>query len=92
MIAYEEDEYQCARCGSTMAWEDCGTCSAVAGLDRYGFGDPDCPTCNGEGRMGVCLSSRGWCEENPLPGREDVARHTIEHFTIPLPGAASGGS
>lgn len=69
---------ECARCGSSVLWEPCATCEACGDLDHFGSGGhPDCPTCAGHGSMATCLSTPEWCEANPLPGREDEARHAV---------------
>jgi len=69
------DEY-CARCGSSIEFEPCGFCEACG----YSQDDPDpnCPKCEGSGTAAYCLSSPEWCEQNPLPGRTSIVRHTVE--------------
>jgi hypothetical protein len=62
-----------------MGWEDCQLCPACG---YYAAADPTCPNCHGTGTVYWCLSSDWWCEANPLPGREQVARHTVEEFEI----------
>lgn len=42
-----------------------------------------CHVCGGGGGWLVCLSSAEWCEANPMPGRESVARGTVEWFDLP---------
>lgn len=74
-----ETDIQCARCGSSMGWEDCEVCPLFGYYDEP---DPMCEACQGTGIAHFCLSSDEWCEDNPLPGRESVARHTIEEFEI----------
>lgn len=78
MSAYTD--VQCARCGSSLAYEDCEFCPATGWFYEP---DPDCPACNGRGTRPWCFSSPEWCEANPLPGREHVARHTPEEFEVP---------
>lgn len=41
-----------------------------------------CDVCLGVGHWHECLSSAEWCQENPLPGRENVERGTIEWFEV----------
>ena len=73
---------QCARCGSSIDLEDCWAC----GGDGRAWGDDDCyqgepcEWCDGAGHHWRCLSSVAWCEAHPMPGREDVERHTPEFF------------
>lgn len=75
----EDIEEQCARCGSSMGYEDCEVCPAFG---YYYDPDPDCYACHGTGTAWFCLSSAEWCEANPLPGREEVERHTVEEFVV----------
>lgn len=67
---------QCARCGSSLSWEPCEWCPATGWYG--GEYDPECHVCHGSGIGAWCLSSPEWCRDNPLPGREDVERHTVE--------------
>lgn len=38
--------------------------------------------CAAEGLTWMCLSSPEWCEANPLKGREQVRRGSIEWFVV----------
>ena len=76
------EENQCARCGSSCGFLDCGNC------DEFGYSHHDCGEdcccclrpennvvcqwCNGSGGSWHCLSTPGWCEAHPLPGREHI--------------------
>lgn len=82
-----EDHDQCARCGSSVSWEDCQACPMFGSFDEP---DPHCPNCEGSGRVASCLSSYEWCQANPLPGCEDIDRHTVEWFTVPCPDCVEG--
>lgn len=79
----EEEDGQCARCGSSVAWEVCDRC----GGDGYGeeiwsdigvMARVPCDTCQGECGWFRCLSSPAFCEANPLPGREHVTSAAAE--------------
>lgn len=83
---YQDDE-QCARCGSSMAREQCGSCSACGHWDEP---DPSCPFCKGTGFEPVCLSSHDWCNAHPLPDRENVKPSTPEPFRVHQQGCPSG--
>lgn len=83
-------ECQCARCGSSVLFEDCTNCggSGLRGHDCIDDTccclDPEenveCDVCDGQGGWYTCLSSREFCNANPLPGRENVKRGQIEWF------------
>lgn len=88
----KEYEGCCARCGSSCDWQSCEHCGGE-GFDGHDCGDdtccclrPDenvlCHICEGYGGWSVCLSSREWCEANPLDGRSSVKRGTIEWFEV----------
>jgi hypothetical protein len=84
---------QCAQCGSSMYSEECGACGGE-GITAPGelheqdplWYDPDdfesCHQCGGDGAWMICMSSPGWCEANPVPGREGVPRGKVEWFTF----------
>lgn len=83
---------QCARCGSTMHWEDCPHCDEGfnghdCGEDTCCCADPEenvrCNICDGKTGWRMCLSSAEFCEKNPLPGRETITRGTVEWFVVP---------
>ena len=78
-----EDDGQCARCGSSIFSEDCEVCPAFGYYDEP---DPQCPACRGTGVAHSCMSSPEWCRDHPLPGRENVERHTVEWFKLHEPG------
>lgn len=67
---------QCARCGSSMSFEPCEMC------DHEDWEACRCDFCDGTCAFEFCLSSAEWCHENPLNGRHDVPRATVEWFTF----------
>jgi hypothetical protein len=91
---FDDEDYEpdfdlesCARCGSSLSWEHCDRCDD--GYDGHECGDdccaclhPEenviCDVCNGKGGWYLCHSSQEFCETHPLPGREQVKRHTTE--------------
>lgn len=72
-------DHSCARCGSSIAFEDCQMCPATGWYDNP---DPACPACRGTGSVAICLSAYEWCRDHPLPGREDVQRHTVDEYVV----------
>ena len=75
---------QCARCGSSCDSHGCETC----GNDGWVWEEDDeerlreCPECLGNPVIYRCLSSREWCEANPVEGRENMPRGKIEWFVV----------
>lgn len=83
-------EPQCARCGSSMSFEDCDNCGGEGWIEDDDWqadeGDGwDCEWCRGEGGHWACLSSRAWCDANPRDGRANLDRGTVEWFTFDEP-------
>ena len=79
----------CARCGSSLTFEQCENCEDGyshhdCGEDCCVCADPypnvPCDVCEGRGSWPVCLSSAEWCEAHPMPGREKIPRSTPEWF------------
>ncbi len=82
-----EWDCQCARCGSSMSFEDCDNCGGEGWIEDDDWqadeGDGwDCEWCHGEGGHHLCLASSDWCEANPIDGRSDTKRGTVEWFTF----------
>lgn len=81
---------QCARCGSSLDFELCDHCGGDGYYEEdddewFGTFYDDCPGCRGKGSFPVCLSSRKYCEANPLEGRESISSGTPEWFTFDPP-------
>lgn len=90
-------EPQCARCGSSMSFEDCDNCAGEGWIEDDDWqadeGDGwDCDWCRGAGGHWVCLSSAEWCEAHPGQDRADVKRGTVEWFTFDGLTRPEGGS
>lgn len=88
-----EWDCQCARCGSSIEWEQCGACGGegitapgeLYEQDPLWYDQDDyepCHQCNGDASWGICLSSPEWCNSHPIPGREAVERGTIEWYPL----------
>lgn len=81
---------QCARCGSSCGWMECEECDEDGFVDHEcgedccacEFPEPNvvCDICGGHGGWRSCLSSSEFCNANPVPGREKIARGTIEWY------------
>jgi hypothetical protein len=92
-------ECQCARCGSSLMWEDCYGC-AGEGLRGHDCGedtccclDPEdnveCSNCGGSGGHYDCVSGREWCTANPMMGREDITSGRVEWYPVNRKDAGS---
>ena len=76
----EEEDCQCARCGSSCVWVNCWNCGGEGEVQRYddmtlgGLIEEyeTCHHCRGTGGWHVCCSSPEWCEANPLPDRAHI--------------------
>ena len=88
-----EYDCQCARCGSSLMFDECESCGGegTAGHDcgedccacLHPEENIDCDYCNGEGHYPHCLSaSSGWCRANPKPGRENIEPSTPEWYAV----------
>jgi hypothetical protein len=70
----------CARCGSALNWEKCSECEGegVVEYDHADYCNSTCDLCRGEGGWWQCLSSREFCEDSPLPGRNETERGEVD--------------
>jgi hypothetical protein len=90
-VSGHEWECCCARCGSSIERELCGTCDGVGLVDLSDadFDDDDgdwsdrCPDCDGEGGWWRCLSSPEYCLSKPRPGRERAHRNDVQWYLVP---------
>jgi hypothetical protein len=92
-----EWDCQCARCGSSADFVDCDTCGGEGYVDEYDdeWMEQDsyrCDVCCGRGGWQECISSREFCKQNPLPGREDVKPGKIEWYTLDPPKVSTSSS
>lgn len=74
-------EPTCGRCGGSTDWIDCDQCTD--GLTHHDCGEDSCAclhpvnnvlcdVCRGAGSRYVCMNSREWCEDHPLPDRGHI--------------------
>lgn len=88
-----EWDCQCARCGRSVEWIECEACGGegITGPGELYEEDPlwydmndtgPCRQCNGEASWPVCMSTESYCQNNPIPGREDIKRGRVEWFRI----------
>lgn len=86
-------ECQCARCGSSLGWEECSACGGEGATspgelyeqDPLWYDEDDCENCHqcgGQGSFPSCLSGSEWCEANPIVGRENIPSSTPEWFVV----------
>lgn len=75
----------CARCGSSVYWDDCETCGGDGYVENDDFDDLNdwdretysCDGCNGQGGHWRCLAGWEWCIGNPLEGRAHIESTAI---------------
>lgn len=82
-----EEDCQCARCGSSCVFVDCGNCDDGE-VERDEWGDcgtyfTRCPDCRGAGGWWQCCSGEEWCKARPIAGREAIETGIVEWFDIP---------
>lgn len=85
-------EPSCARCGSSVDWQECEECGGDGYVDhgcgedfcccQYPEDNVPCGCCFANGGRWWCLSSPDWCNANPLPGREEIERGAIEWYEV----------
>lgn len=75
----EENECQCARCGSSAEPVSCWNCRGDGVVEHFGWDIHEdktylvaCDWCRGVPTTWHCVSSPEWCRANPLPGREHI--------------------
>lgn len=79
-----EEDCQCARCGSSIDFEQCPNCGGEGARDAYEE-DPmwydglpfnerfeRCDMCDGTGGWWRCMSTPEYCKAHPMPGREMI--------------------
>lgn len=96
----DEWDCQCARCGSSLHFEHCNQCDDGyvghdCGEDCCSCAEPEdnvvCDQCDGRRGWYICTSVAEFCEKNPLPGREDTKRGTIEWYSLGSTGEIEAG-
>lgn len=72
---YDEEECQCARCGSSAGFARCCNCDE-GWIEDDDWQDPGrlyrCDWCRGTGGSWHCISPPYYCKAHPLPGREHI--------------------
>lgn len=87
--------YQCARCGSSLDFEQCSECGGegttqpgeLHEYDPLWYDEDDietCHLCDGQASFPYCCSSYLWCLTHPLPGRIEIPPSTPEWFAMGL--------
>lgn len=87
-----EWDCQCARCGSSVVYDDCYHCGGggVVSPDDWDAEDgwdgeedeENCTECGGLGGFPCCISDADWCEARPRPGREQTERGKVEWYVV----------
>ena len=73
----------CARCGSSVEWHNCSDCDGTGNRDADDdFSNDECEVCDGKGGWWACTSSAEWCQQFPMPGREEMVRDEIEWIEV----------
>jgi hypothetical protein len=95
-----EWEPQCARCGSSVGFDDCEHCDEF-GMDGHDCGEDSCccafpednitcTVCGGSGGWYSCISTAAHCDAHPRPGREQTQRGAIEWYAFDAAPAGGG--
>lgn len=71
----DEEDCQCARCGSSCYFVDCANCGGEGEIEDEDWQFEGefyrCDWCMGKGGWWRCCSTKEYCTANPMPGREE---------------------